>query len=174
MLRKARQMDPDNDYLLVAPGDLRTLAPGYDLILSAFTFDNIPAENKPSLLKQLAGLLKPQGVLVSVVSSPEIYWHEWASFSTRDYAVDNRNARSGDPVLIVTTDFEDRRPCVDVLCTDEAYNRLYADAGLLVVEKAPADRHRPRAVSLDQRNHRCPVGHLGAATGANGRETAEN
>ena len=31
-----------------------------------------------SRFKQLARLLKPQGVLINLVSSPEIYWHEWA------------------------------------------------------------------------------------------------
>jgi len=134
MLHKARQTDPGGDYRLVADGDWGPLAPGYDLVLSAFTFDNIPADDKLSLFKQLARLLKPQGVLVNLVSSPEIYWHEWASFSTRDYARDNRKAKSGDTVLIVTTDFEDRRPCTDVLCPDHAYKSLYAHAGLEVVE----------------------------------------
>ena len=144
MLRKAREMDPGGDYRLVAHGDLSPLATSYDLVLSAFTFDNIPAENKPSLLQQLAGRLKPEGVLVNIVSSPEIYCHEWASFSTRDYAADNRKAKSGDTVLIVTTDIEDRRPCVDVLCTDDAYTRLYGDAGLRVIET-----DRPLATGLE-------------------------
>ena len=134
MLRKARQTDPGGDYRRVADGNLESLAPGYDLALSAFTFDNIPAANKLPLFRQLARLLKPQGVLVNLVSSPEIYWHEWASFSTRDYAVENRKAKSGDTVLIVTTDFEDRRPCADVLCADDAYKKLYARAGLQVIE----------------------------------------
>ena len=134
MLRKARQADPGGDYRLVAEGDLGPLAPSFDLALSAFTFDNIPAEYKLSLFKQLAHLLRPQGVLVNLVSSSEIYWHEWASFSTRDYAAGNRNAKPGDTVLIVTTDFEDHRPCADVLCSDDAYNSLYAQAGLQVVE----------------------------------------
>ena len=134
MLRKARQTDPCGDYRFLADGDLGLLAPGYDLALSAFTFDNVPADDKLSLLKQLAHLLKPQGVLVNLVSSPEIYWHEWASFSTRDYAADNRKAKSGDTVVIVTTDFEDRRPCADVLCADNAYKSLYTHAGLQVVE----------------------------------------
>ena len=134
MLRKARQTDPGGDYRRVADGDLGPLAPGYDLALSAFTFDNIPAEKKLSLFMQFARLLKPQGVLVNLVSSPEIYLHEWASFSTRDYAAENRKAKSGDTVLIVTTDIEDRRPGADVLCSDDAYKRLYARAGLRVVE----------------------------------------
>lgn len=144
MLRKARQTDPSGDYRRVAGGNLGPLAPGYDLILSAFTFDNIPARKKPSLFKQLARLLKPQGVLVNLVSSPEIYWHEWASFSTRDYAAANRKAKSGHTVLIVTTDFEDRRPCADVLCDDDAYKTLYAHAGLQVIE-----RRRPLATGRE-------------------------
>jgi SAM-dependent methyltransferase len=134
MLRKARQTDPGGDYRCVADMDLGALAPSYSLVLSAFTFDNIPAENKLPLFKKLVGLLGPQGVLVNIVSSPEIYWHEWASFSTRDYAVNNRKAKSGETVLIVTTDFEDRRPCADVLCADDDYKSLFARAGLQIME----------------------------------------
>jgi SAM-dependent methyltransferase len=46
MLRNARETDPSGDYRHVADGDLGPLAPGYDLALSAFTFDNIPAEER--------------------------------------------------------------------------------------------------------------------------------
>ena len=113
-------------------GDFSKFSPAtYDLVLSLFTFDNIPASDKVWLLGQLAGLLNASGKLVSVVSSPEIYLHEWASFSTRDFP-ENHSARSGDIVRIVTTDFADRRPALDVLCTDECYREMYAQAGLEV------------------------------------------
>lgn len=134
MLRKARQAEPSGDYRLVADGDLRGLEPGYDLVLSAFTFDNIPAEKKLPLFTQLAGLLNPSGVLINLVSSPEIYWHEWASFTTRDYAAQNRAAGNGGTVLIVTTEIADQRPCADILCDDHAYQELYRHARLQVVE----------------------------------------
>ena len=42
----------------------------------------------------------------------------------------NRLAVSGVEVQIVTTEFPDIRPCVDILCTDETYRDLYARAGL--------------------------------------------
>ena len=48
------------------------------------------------------------------MSSPEIYLHEWASFSTKEYP-ENRFARSGDVVRIITKDFADRRPAEDIL-----------------------------------------------------------
>jgi predicted RecB family nuclease len=67
---------------------------------------------------------------VNIVSAPEIYLHEWASFTTRDFP-ENRDARDGEIVRIVTTGFQGR-PCDDVLCTDAAYRRLYAAAGLAV------------------------------------------
>lgn len=134
MLRKARQAEPGGDYRLVADGDLTGIEPGYDLALSAFTFDNIPADKKLPLFTQLARLLKPSGVLLNLVSSPEIYWHEWASFSTREYAAQNRKAKNGDTVLIVTTEIADRRPCADILCDDAAYQALYRDVRLEVVE----------------------------------------
>ncbi len=130
MLEKARELDPSGDYRTVPDGDYSTL-PGaaFDLVLSLFTFDNIPAEVKVDRFKGLARLLKPSAKLVSVVSNPEIYLHEWASFSTRDFP-ENHNARSGDKVRIITTDFADRRPTVDILCTHESYCGIYQEAGL--------------------------------------------
>ena len=133
MLAKARELDPAGDYRLAQEGDLSGLQAGaYDLVLSVFTFDNISGALKASLLRDLGALLKASGKLVSVVSSPDIYLHEWASFSTQDYP-ENRLARSGDVVRIITTDFADRRPAEDILCTDETYRELYGRAGLEVV-----------------------------------------
>ena len=134
MLAKARELDPAGDYRLVQDDDLGGLQrSAYDLVLSLFTFDNIPGfETKVRLFRHLGALLNAAGKMVSVVSSPDIYLHEWASFSTRDYP-ENRLARSGDTVRIVTTDFADRRPAEDILCTDESYREIYAAAGLGVV-----------------------------------------
>ena len=134
MLRKAREVDPGGDYRLVQDGDLRQFTScSYDLVLSAFTFDNIPAmDTKVRIFTELRRLLKPEGRIVSVVSSPEIYVHEWASFSTKDFP-ENRNAKSGDEVRIITTDFDDGRPMIDILCTDESYREVYRSVGLKVV-----------------------------------------
>ena len=134
MIAKSRELDPDGDYRLIRDGDFSGLAPGsFDLITCLFPFDNIAGfDVKLGLFRQLAGLLKDSGKLVNVVSSPEIYLHEWASFTTRDFP-ENRDARSGDMVRIITTDFADRTPAVDILCTDETYRKLYAESGLSVV-----------------------------------------
>ncbi|MBD3349005.1 MAG: hypothetical protein GF400_07395 [Candidatus Eisenbacteria bacterium] len=70
---------------------------------------------------------------MSIVSSPEIYVHEWASFSTRDYP-ENAEARSGGRVRIVMLDVPDRRPVEDVVCTHEDYETLYSGAGLCMLE----------------------------------------
>ncbi|HET7209983.1 MAG TPA: methyltransferase domain-containing protein [Terriglobales bacterium] len=133
MIAKALQLDPSGDYRLLKDDDLREFEAGtYDLVLSAFTFDNIPGFNsKVRLFRDLGALLRATGKLVSIVSSPEIYLHEWASFSTKDYP-DNRIARSGDVVKIITTDFPDRRPAEDILCTDKCYRDIYQSAGLEV------------------------------------------
>ena len=134
MLALARARDPHGDYRLVPEGDLR-FSPqrAFDLVLSVFTFDNIPTlEKKVVLFESLKHLLKPGGRIVNVVSSPEIYVNEWASFSTKDYA-ENRNAKSGDKVRIVMLDVEDKRPVEDILWTDEDYQDVYRRAGLVLV-----------------------------------------
>jgi hypothetical protein len=134
MLRIARANDPLGDYRLV-PGDaFPQLAPAsFDLVLCAFPFDNIPAEKKAGILCGLAKLLSGNGAMVNLVSSPEIYTHEWASFTTRDFP-ENALARSGDRVRIITTDHQDRRPVEDILCGDEEYRALYWQAGLEAIE----------------------------------------
>lgn len=131
MLKKAREMNPEGDYRLITEGDFSQFQDeSYDLVLSAFTFDNISTmEKKVKNFGELARLLKPKGRLVNLVSSPEIYTHEWASFSTKDYP-ENEQAKSGDKVRIVQTETEDKRPVEDVVWTHEYYLETYERAGL--------------------------------------------
>lgn len=139
MLAQARARDPRGDYRLVGPDGVRGAGLGvFDLILAAFTFDNVPTRaTKVNLLSGLAAALRPGGVLIHLVSAPEIYRHEWASFTTRDFP-ENRVARDGDVVRIVMLDVPDRRPVEDVLCSEAAWRAIFADAGL-----TPLRTHRP-------------------------------
>ena len=66
-------------------------------------------------------------------SAPEIYTHEWASFTTKDFP-ENAKAAAGDTVKIIMTDVEDRRPVEDVVWPDADYRRVFASAGLQVVD----------------------------------------
>lgn len=131
MLAQAHAIDPGGDYRQIADGDFSALDPtGFDLVLCAFPFDNIPTlERKIDLLKGLAALLAEHGRIVNLVSSPEIYLHEWASFSTRDYP-ENARAKTGDTVRIIITDIPDARPVEDVVWSDGAYLDTYDRAGL--------------------------------------------
>jgi len=88
-------------------------------------------------LQGLKRLLRSGGRIVNVVSSPEIYVNEWASFTTHDFP-ENRAARCGDKVLIVMLDVEDRRPVEDTLWTDGGYRDVYESAGV-----RPIDIYRP-------------------------------
>ncbi len=119
MLARARERDPEGEYHLVPDGDLSAFpAHTYDLVLSALTFDNVPTmQRKVALFQSLKQLLKGNGRIVSLVSSPEIYVNEWASFSTKD-----------------------SRPVEDILCTDEDYHDVYKQAELV-----PIKTYRPLA-----------------------------
>ena len=135
MIIKAREFDPSGDYRLIADGGIkRRQSEAFDLVLSAFTFDNIPTmDKKIRLFGDLGNLLGKEGKIVNLVSSPEIYTHEWASFTTKDFP-ENRFAESGDKVKIIMTDVKDRRPVEDILWTDEAYREVYGLAGLELVK----------------------------------------
>jgi SAM-dependent methyltransferase len=141
MIRQAKGLDPAGDYRLIQPGDFSAFEPdSFDLILCAFPFDNISGWNeKIYLFSKLGSLLKPEGKLVNLVSSPEIYTHEWNSFSTKDFP-ENRIAKSGDKVRIVITAIDDARPVEDTFCTDEDYLNIYRASGMKVVYT-----HRPLA-----------------------------
>ena len=140
MLDQARALDSSGKYHLIRNNIAEEFAPGsFDVILAAFTFDNMPTEAKADALSRLRILMAPDGCLLLVVSSAEIYVNEWASFSTRDFS-ENRHARDGDPVRIIMLDVPDRRPVDDVFCTDAQYRRLFESAGLRVL-----DVHNPFA-----------------------------
>lgn len=134
MLAQARRLDPAGEYRRAEGGRLTGFPDGgCDLVLSAFTFDNIPTrEAKIEALSELRRVLGPTGTLVNLVSAPEVYTHEWASFTTRDFP-ENRTARSGDRVRIVMKDVPDGRPVEDILWADDAYREVYAAAGLDLV-----------------------------------------
>lgn len=135
MLQQARSADPEGDYRLVADGRLgQPETEKYDLILSVFTFDNIPTtERKVALFTELGSMLRPGGVMVSVVSAPEIYLNEWASFSTKGFP-ENRHAETGDRVKIIITAVDDKRPVEDIVWADDAYRDVYNKAGLEVLD----------------------------------------
>ncbi len=135
MLALARAADPAGDYRLVSTAGLADLtAASFDLVLSAFTFDNIrDRAEKVSLFRCLGRLLAPAGRIVSIVSSPDIYLNEWASFSTKEYP-ENRAAQSGERVRIVMLDVPDRRPVEDVVCFEADYLEIYRESGLAVRE----------------------------------------
>jgi hypothetical protein len=125
-------VDPTGRYVLIRDGDLDHLDGEFDLVLAAFPFDNIPNAQKPRLLSALGRRLAAAGRLVNIVSSPEIYTREWASFSTRAYP-QNTSARDGDVVRIVTPEFEHAQAAEDILCGPDCYRDVYHRSGLAVI-----------------------------------------
>jgi SAM-dependent methyltransferase len=147
MLIRAKARDPDGEYALIPDGDLSELRERrFDLVLCAFTFDNIATQTRRlGLFEGLGRLLARDGRIVNLVSAPEIYVNEWTSFSTKEFP-ENRSAKTGDTVRIVMLDVPDQRPVEDVLWTDSAYRELYAAAGLELLET-----HQPLGKASDPR-----------------------
>lgn len=141
MVQRAKSFDPEGDYRVIQEGDFSELEGcSFNLILSAFPFDNIPSmEKKVMNLRGLKSLLRDDGILVNLVSSPEIYRYEWASFSTKDFP-ENKNAKNGDIVRIIQMDIEDKRPVEDIIWTHESYLETYLKAGMEI-----ANTYKPLA-----------------------------
>ena len=146
MIELARNADPDGSYALIEDGNFSGLAPGsLDLIFSAFAFDNIPDRSRRArLLRGLRELLSEDGRIVLLDSTPEIYTHEWASFTTQEFP-QNRAAKSGDAVWIVIKNLADHRPVLDFLWTHEDYLRLFAESGseLIACHRPLGREHEP-------------------------------
>lgn len=139
MLQLAEAADPGGRYLLVNDGDYAAVAhQRFDLVFSAFAFDNIPgAAHRAEILGSLRRLLQPDGRIVLVGCRREIYLNETASFSSSDFP-ENHDAKSGEEVRIVMKDVEDRRPVTDIVWFHEDFLALFAAADLELVA-----HHRP-------------------------------
>ena len=139
MIRRARELVPGGDYRVCSPQELRPSG-GFDLILAAFPFDNVSAHRKSALFSALRALMKPSGRFINIVSSPDIYVREWASFSTQSFP-ENKDAKNGEIVRIVTRGFKTRKPAEDILCTAESYRTICGESGLkIVAEEHPLGR----------------------------------
>lgn len=135
MIKKAKALDPNGDYRLIQGEGVADLpSDSFDIVLSTFTFDNIPTkETKINLFIALSRLLKKDGVIVNLVSSPEMYTHEWASFSTKDFP-ENKYAQSGEKVRIIITAIDDKRPVEDVIWSNEGYRQVFNESNLRIID----------------------------------------
>ncbi len=133
MIQQAKKMDPTGDYQLIKEEYCTQFADEtFDLVFAIFTFDNIPTQiKKQRNLNEIIRILRAEGIFINLVSSPEIYVNEWASFSTKDFP-ENRKAKTGDVVKIIITDIEDKRPVEDVFFSPEDYRELFINTGFKI------------------------------------------
>ena len=156
MIEEARLRDPRGEYRLVSDDLPDLMERAYDLVLAAFTFDNVPMmDKKVTLFRCLRRSLSLSGRLITIVSAPEIYVNEWASFSTRNFP-ENRFARSGDRVRIVMLDVDDPRPIEDILWSSEDYEEVHRRAGLVCVEATSPLGHATEPYQWISETHTSP------------------
>ena len=135
MLRKAVESDSSGEYRLIRECDLDSFEDEtFDLVLSSYTFDNIPTEEKKvANFKEICRVMKKEARMFNIVSSPEMYTHEWVSFSTKNFP-ENKKAKIGDKVRVqFQTDTQNEEPVIDVFWPDQAYREVYKSAGLEIV-----------------------------------------
>lgn len=134
MIQKAIALDPLGKYVVVTDGQYDFLPGKFDLIFSIFTFDNIPGvSNRINILKALKERLTDTGCIIMLDANSQMYTHEWASFTTKDFP-ENYQAGSGEKVKICMTDVEDYTPVEDYLFTVWDYHSLFTESGLNLVK----------------------------------------
>lgn len=133
MLRTARKIDPSGKYKLIRNNNFSELNKNYDLILAVFTFDNIANESKLLIFEELEKVLNKNGKIIILVSTPDIYYNEWLSFTTKVFT-HNIKAKCGDIVNTIIIDIDDRSPINDILCPDDHYQLIFKKSGLKTVD----------------------------------------
>ncbi len=153
MLELARKADPSGRYLLVDDGDYGPVDSNGSTSSSRRSLSTTsPASSTASTSSEvLRRLLEPDGRIVLLDCTPEMYVNETVSFTVRDFP-ENRTAKSGEEVRCVMKDVEDRRPVTDILWLHEDYLALFADSGLEVVAHHSAARPGRRALRLGHRD----------------------
>jgi hypothetical protein len=92
------------------------------------------------ILSALKQMLSKNGCVVMLDSNPELYHHEWASFTTAPFA-GNLTAKTGDPVYTIMNDVEDKTPVEDYFFTETDFQNLIEEAGLKLIKRyAPLGR----------------------------------
>jgi SAM-dependent methyltransferase len=139
MVRQAVARDPDGDYRVISDPSLGDVPAGpFDLVLAAYPFDNIPGDaRRVGIMSALRDRLGSGGRFVLLASTPELYTHEWTTFTTAAFP-GNARAGSGDSVRIVIQEGGDDRPIEDLLFRDADYRETFRSAGLRLLET-----HRP-------------------------------
>lgn len=134
MIRQAVEKDPCGTYYLVEDGRYDQIPDHFNLITSIFTFDNIPVLKRAVILENLKHKLSPDGCILMLDSNPELYHHEWASFSTAPFP-ENRTAQTGDPVYTIMNDVEDKTPVEDYFFTENDFRNLFDETGLRLLKR---------------------------------------
>jgi ubiquinone/menaquinone biosynthesis C-methylase UbiE len=132
MIEEAKKEDPEGDYHEIDSGNLALFeANSFDLILSAFVFDSIfSKEEMVKISKELNKVLKGNGILINITSTPEIYQNDWVSFKGK--FPENQSVKSGDKVKVVIR--ESGIDITDYLWLDEDYRDVFKRGDFRIVE----------------------------------------
>lgn len=135
MTEHAKNNDPTGAYILIKDSNFEQFEKNhFDLILSVFTFDNIPGiKNRFNYLNNFRNLINQDGRIILLDSTPEIYYNEWSSFTTKDFP-ENKNAKSGEKVKIIMKDVKDNRPVDDIIWFNEDYLDLFKRSKLKLIK----------------------------------------
>ncbi|MCD4793474.1 MAG: class I SAM-dependent methyltransferase [Bacteroidales bacterium] len=135
MTEHAKKNDPTGAYILIKDSNFEQFEKNhFDLILSVFTFDNIPGiKNRLNYLNNFRNLINQDGRVILLDSTPEIYYNEWSSFTTKDFP-ENKNAKSGEKVKIIMKDVNDNRPVDDIIWFNEDYLDLFYRSKLKLIK----------------------------------------
>ena len=135
MTEHAKKNDPTGAYILIKDSNFEQFEKNhFDLILSVFTFDNIPGiKNRLNYLNNFRNLINQDGRIILLDSTPEIYYNEWSSFTTKDFP-ENKNAKSGEKVKIIMKDVNDNRPVDDIIWFNEDYLDLFDRSKLKLIK----------------------------------------
>jgi len=132
MLEKAKRLDKEGCYSHIKSANLDLFENNFfDLIFCAFIFDSIPSKiDMIKILKEFRKKLKSKGAIIIITSTPELYFHNWASFISN--FPENKNTRAGDKVRIHIKGTNIK--VFDYLWYDGDYKSVFQKSNLRVIK----------------------------------------
>lgn len=130
MLKQARKKDKHGKYYIIESGILPFGDRKFDLIFSSFVFLEISTIDEISkVLFEMDRVLKDNGIIIIITSSPVEHTGEWLSFSY-DFEENKKRIKSGDTVklLIKGTNVI----LHDYYWEEDEYFKAFKKAGLIV------------------------------------------
>jgi ubiquinone/menaquinone biosynthesis C-methylase UbiE len=131
MIKEAKARDQNGSYQQVSSAKVPVDDASYDLVFSSWVLMEVPTKDElQAITKEIARVLKPQGVFIAIVCSEDTYNTNWLATNTE--FEENKVLSSGSVVKILFKDIN--LTVYDYFWTEEDYTEVITNAKLDLIK----------------------------------------